>query len=125
MRLVSENLSTTDCNRALRIEPYPEVLAVTANPAILESAPSLKSSNFGVAGSLCYPTNSSLTTWTGSKFPFLASFTPDAGVNGNNGGVTASTEMLAARRHTGAHSPVSGAKTQLPTLTSLHTLLNQ
>jgi hypothetical protein len=27
------------------------------------------------------------------------------------GGVTASTEMLAARRHTGAHSPVSGAKT--------------
>ena len=28
-----------------------------------------------------------------------------------NGGVTASTEMLAARRHTGAHSPVSGAKT--------------
>jgi hypothetical protein len=28
-----------------------------------------------------------------------------------NGGVTASTEMLAAKRHTGAHSPVSGAKT--------------
>jgi hypothetical protein len=29
----------------------------------------------------------------------------------SNGGVTASTEMLAAKRHTGAHSPVSGAKT--------------
>jgi len=43
-----------------------------------------------------------------SVFPAVA--VSDCAVQ-QNGGVTASTEMLAAKRHTGAHSPVSGAKT--------------